>query len=88
MISNSHRWFVIADYRKVSDLLGKKVFILFSINAEKWKYGVPIEVVPMAYKAVASKLKVNFSNYNLPFLNRNLEEIQSFGWLLIKLALL
>jgi len=37
---------VIADYRKESKVLG-----------EKWKKGVPVEVVPMAYQAIINKTK-------------------------------
>ena len=38
---------VIADYRKESKVLG-----------EKWKKGVPVEVVPMAYQAIMNKYRI------------------------------
>ncbi|KAJ3346612.1 hypothetical protein HDU91_006991 [Kappamyces sp. JEL0680] len=46
VIANSKKWFVVADYRKDSALLGSQ-----------WSKGVPIEVIPMAYKAVMAKLE-------------------------------
>ena len=44
--SNSTKLVIIADFRKVSDNLG-----------ENWKKGVPIEVIPMAYKPIMKKLE-------------------------------
>ncbi|TXT62573.1 MAG: Ribose-5-phosphate isomerase A [Promethearchaeota archaeon] len=44
--SNSTKVIIIADYRKNSKLLG-----------EKWKKGVPIEVIPMAYVPVMRKME-------------------------------
>lgn len=44
--ANSRKMIVIADYRKNSTKLG-----------EKWKKGVPIEVIPMAYVPLLEKLK-------------------------------
>jgi len=44
--SNSKKLVIIADFRKVSDKLG-----------ENWKKGVPIEVIPMAYKPIMKKLE-------------------------------
>lgn len=46
VISNAQKWFIVADYTKDSDLLGKK-----------WTKGVPLEVLPMAYKSVSKKLE-------------------------------
>ncbi|KAK9759658.1 ribose-5-phosphate isomerase rki1, variant 2 [Basidiobolus ranarum] len=40
------RFVIVADFRKNSDVLGKQ-----------WKKGVPIEVVPFAYKPVQQKIK-------------------------------
>ncbi len=44
--SNSKNLVIIADFRKVSEKLG-----------ENWKNGVPIEVIPMAYKPIMKKLE-------------------------------
>ena len=44
--SNSKKLVIIADFRKVSEKLG-----------ENWKNGVPIEVIPMAYKPIMKKLE-------------------------------
>lgn len=41
VISNSKKTFIVADHRKESKVLGSE-----------WKKGVPIEVVPQAYKSV------------------------------------
>ncbi|XP_072042355.1 ribose-5-phosphate isomerase-like [Amphiura filiformis] len=46
---NAKYFVVIADYRKRSKVLG-----------EQWKKGVPIEVIPMAYKPVISQLCMQF----------------------------
>ncbi|MBY8982561.1 MAG: ribose 5-phosphate isomerase A [Candidatus Lokiarchaeota archaeon] len=43
--SNSKKLIIIADFRKSSEFLG-----------EKWKKGVPIEVIPMAYVPLIKKL--------------------------------
>jgi len=43
---NSKELIIIADFRKNSDILG-----------EKWKKGVPIEVIPIAYKPIFKKLE-------------------------------
>eukprot|EP01120_Amphizonella_sp_Union-15-10_P000130 TRINITY_DN1015_c0_g1_i3.p1 TRINITY_DN1015_c0_g1~~TRINITY_DN1015_c0_g1_i3.p1 ORF type:complete len:248 (-),score=40.55 TRINITY_DN1015_c0_g1_i3:78-722(-) len=43
---NSKEFVVIADYRKTSNYLG-----------EKWKSGVPIEVIPLAYVPVKNKIE-------------------------------
>ncbi len=45
--SNSNKIVIIADFRKNSDYLG-----------EKWKSGVPIEVIPMAYIPIMRKLNL------------------------------
>ena len=44
--SNSRRLIIIADFRKKSELLG-----------EKWKKGVPVEVIPMSYVPLMKKLE-------------------------------
>ena len=44
--SNSKKLVIIADFRKVSEKLG-----------ENWRNGVPIEVIPMAYKPIMKKLE-------------------------------
>jgi len=44
--SNSTKFVIIADFRKVSEKLG-----------ENWKKGIPIEVIPMAYKPIMKKLE-------------------------------
>ena len=44
--SCAHKFYVVADFRKDSSKLG-----------ENWKKGVPIEVVPMAWKPVQSKIE-------------------------------
>ncbi len=44
--SNSAKLVIIADFRKVSEILG-----------ENWRNGVPIEVIPMAYKPIMKKLE-------------------------------
>lgn len=44
--SNSKKMIVIADFRKNSDILG-----------EKWKKGVPVEVIPLGYIPIMAKLK-------------------------------
>ncbi len=44
--SNSKKLVIIADFRKVSETLG-----------ENWRNGVPIEVIPMAYKPIMKKLE-------------------------------
>ena len=44
--SNSKKLVIIADFRKVSEKLG-----------ENWKNGVPVEVIPMAYKPIMKKLE-------------------------------
>ncbi|MHA1341343.1 MAG: ribose 5-phosphate isomerase A [Promethearchaeota archaeon] len=44
--SNSKKMVVIADYRKDSSKLG-----------EKWKKGVPVEVIPLAYIPIMKKLE-------------------------------
>jgi ribose 5-phosphate isomerase A len=44
--SNSKELVIIADFRKDSETLG-----------EKWKEGVPIEVIPLAYKPIFKKLE-------------------------------
>jgi len=44
--SNSKRLIIIADFRKRSERLGKN-----------WKYGVPVEVIPMAHFPIMKKLK-------------------------------
>jgi len=44
--SNSTKLVIIADFRKVSEKLG-----------ENWKKGVPVEVIPMAYKPIMKKLE-------------------------------
>jgi len=44
--SCAKRFIVVADYRKDSAVLG-----------EKWKKGVPLEVVPMAYQPILNKIK-------------------------------
>ncbi|KAJ3324460.1 hypothetical protein HDV06_006871 [Boothiomyces sp. JEL0866] len=46
LIANSSKWFIVADYRKDSSVLG-----------QQWKKGVPIEVVPSAYVAVMERIK-------------------------------
>jgi len=44
--SNSKKLVIIADFRKVSEKLG-----------ENWKNGIPIEVIPMAYKPIMITLE-------------------------------
>lgn len=44
--SNSKKFIIIADYRKQSTILG-----------ENWKKGVPVEVIPLAYVPLITKLK-------------------------------
>ena len=44
--SNSKKLVIIADFRKVSEKLG-----------ENWRNGVPIEIIPMAYKPIMKKLE-------------------------------
>ncbi len=44
--SNARKLIIIVDFRKKSRNLG-----------ENWRYGIPIEVIPMAYVAVMNKLK-------------------------------
>lgn len=44
--SNSKKFIIIADFRKNSEYLG-----------QKWKKGVPIEVIPMAYVPIMRKIK-------------------------------
>ncbi|MHA1987183.1 MAG: ribose 5-phosphate isomerase A [Promethearchaeota archaeon] len=44
--SNSKKLVIIADYRKNSEILG-----------EKWKKGIPIEVIPISYVPIMNKLK-------------------------------
>ena len=46
---HSNRLFIIADERKRSDCLG-----------DQWRKGIPLEVVPMTYKAVQSYLNREF----------------------------
>ncbi|KAI8898724.1 ribose 5-phosphate isomerase A-domain-containing protein [Globomyces pollinis-pini] len=45
VIANSKKFFIVADYRKDSEVLGKA-----------WQKGVPIETVPLAYVSVMKKL--------------------------------
>ncbi len=52
--SNSKKLIIIADYRKDSQKLG-----------EKWKKGIPIEVIPMSYVPILKKLKKMGGNPNL-----------------------
>lgn len=47
--ANSKSFVVIADFRKLSETLGTK-----------WTKGIPIEVIPMAYKPVQRKIKEKF----------------------------
>lgn len=44
--SNSRELIIIADFRKNSEILGSK-----------WKKGIPIEVIPMAYSPIMKKLE-------------------------------
>ena len=44
--SNSKNLVIIADFRKISENLG-----------ENWKKGVPVEVIPIAYKPIMKKLE-------------------------------
>ncbi|MHA1660839.1 MAG: ribose 5-phosphate isomerase A [Promethearchaeota archaeon] len=44
--SNSKKFIIIADFRKISKNLG-----------ENWKKGVPIEIIPMAHVPITKKLK-------------------------------
>jgi ribose 5-phosphate isomerase A len=44
---NSKKMVVVADYRKNSKQLG-----------EKWRAGVPIEVIPLAHVPIANRLKL------------------------------
>ena len=44
--SNSRSFIVIADWRKKSSQLG-----------EKWRTGIPVEIIPQAYKPMLKKLK-------------------------------
>jgi len=45
LASNSKKLIIIADFRKDSNFLG-----------EKWKKGIPIEVIPMAYVPIMNKI--------------------------------
>lgn len=47
--ANSKSFVVIADFRKLSETLGTK-----------WTKGIPIEVIPMAYKPVQRKIQEKF----------------------------
>ena len=47
VISNSKKFYIVADYRKESKCLGST-----------WTKGVPLEVVPMAYVSVMKKLEL------------------------------
>jgi ribose 5-phosphate isomerase A len=52
--SNAKTLIIIADFRKDSQFLG-----------EKWKEGVPIEVIPMAYVPIMNKIQELGGNPNL-----------------------
>ena len=49
MAYNSKRFVVVADHRKESTVLG-----------DKWKKGVPIEVIPRAYEPIKRKIEKEF----------------------------
>jgi len=49
VVSLAEKFFVVADYRKDSNNFG-----------DNWKKGIPIEVLPMAWKPVAQKIEKHF----------------------------